>query len=302
MGGCYDHSANAVYSGGLPDRFRLQGGQNLFLAQPNLSNALCSLEQELGFPVFVRSNKGIRPTEQGLLVLEEAGNICASYERMRQASEQTNTARVRIAGTSYTPVCQAYSSLCLEYQDCEAVDFSYVILTTQEAIDKLYFSMLDLAVCIVKPQDLQTLTEQARAKGIALHTVQKVPVVLRIGPQHPLYNEPEIKLSDFQNYTFIDYENKAFLSFENLQETLKPNMGRVMTVGDRSSKNSLVSEGKMYSVGCKLPARLNQQYAFRNIPLGDLHYLVISLMREREKPSPEVRRYLDILSSDLENL
>ena len=78
-----------------------KAASNLFLAQPNLSNALRSLEQELGFPVFVRSNKGIRPTEQGLLVLEEAGNICASYERMRQASEQTNTARVRIAGTSY---------------------------------------------------------------------------------------------------------------------------------------------------------------------------------------------------------
>ena len=63
-----------------------KAANNLYLAQPNLSNAIRSLEQELGFPVFIRSNKGIRPTEQGFLVLEEAGQMLESYERMLSAA------------------------------------------------------------------------------------------------------------------------------------------------------------------------------------------------------------------------
>ena len=39
-----------------------RAASNLFLAQSNLSSAIRSLEQELGFPIFTRSNRGIQPT------------------------------------------------------------------------------------------------------------------------------------------------------------------------------------------------------------------------------------------------
>ena len=96
-----------------------KAANNLYLAQPNLSNAIRSLEQELGFPVFIRSNKGIRPTEQGFLVLEEAGQMLESYERMLRTVEQTLAVRCRIGGTSYAPVCEAYIQLCTEYEGQE---------------------------------------------------------------------------------------------------------------------------------------------------------------------------------------
>ena len=39
---------------------------NLYIAQPNLSGIIRSLEEELGYPIFVRTSRGVQPTERGL--------------------------------------------------------------------------------------------------------------------------------------------------------------------------------------------------------------------------------------------
>lgn len=275
---------------------------NLYLAQPNLSNAIRSLEQELGFPIFIRSNKGIRLTEQGLLVLEEAGQMLESYERMLRTPERAHALQCRIGGISYTPVCRAFAKLCLEYQDEEHLDFSYSILGSGEAIEKVYLSMVDAAVVTMKPAGRSDIYKIAESRGLSLELIGKTPIVLRIGPKHPLYHEPEIKLSYFQKYTFVEYLDTPFLQNEDLRTQLNPNMDRIICVADRDSKNRLVAGSTCYSVGCKLPPDINQQYAFRNIPLGDLHYDIYSLTRKKQKPTPEVRRYLELLREQLENL
>ena len=36
--------------------------KNLFLAQSSVSASISNLEEELGFPIFIRSKKGVIPT------------------------------------------------------------------------------------------------------------------------------------------------------------------------------------------------------------------------------------------------
>lgn len=279
-----------------------KAASNLYLAQPNLSNAIRSLEEELGFPVFIRSNRGIRLTEQGLLVLEEAGQMLESYERMLHSVEHARAVRCRIGGISYAPVCEAYIRLCTEHEENDQLDFSYNVLALPDALEKLYLSMIDVAIITARPSGCTDVLQMAESRGVAVEQIGLVPVVLRIGPRHPLYNEPEIKLSDFRNYTFVDYTGNTFLQDEELRTLLQINMDRIVRVDDRSSKSRLIANSQMYSVGCKLPPRLNRLFGFRNIPLGDLHYRLYSLTRKKQKPTPEVRRYLELLREELESL
>lgn len=281
-----------------------RAASNLFLAQSNLSSAIRSLEQELGFPIFTRSNRGIQPTEQGLLVLEQAGYMWECYQKMRQASAIQTTAHIRIGGAPYTPVCEAYNRLCEAYQDYERLDFSYVILPTEEMIEKLYLSLLDLGLFMVSPDAREAFQKRIASKNLVVHPIAKVPIVLRIGPKHPLYHKAEIKLSDFADYTFVDYEGQAFSNYIKLQSSLhlNPDASRLAIVPDRLSKSQVVAESTMYSIGCKLPPHLNHRYAFRNIPLDDLHYDLLYIVREKQQMTQEMRRYLELVNRELENL
>ena len=281
-----------------------RAASNLFLAQSNLSSAIRSLEQELGFPIFTRSNRGIQPTEQGLLVLEQAGYMWECYQKMRQASAIQTPAHIRIGGAPYTPVCEAYNRLCEAYQDYERLDFSYVILPIEEMIEKLYLSLLDLGLFMVSPDAREAFQKRIASKNLVVHPIAKVPIVLRIGPKHPLYHKAEIKLSDFANYTFVDYEGQAFSNYIKLQSSLhlNPDASRIAIVPDRLSKSQVVAESTMYSIGCKLPPHLNHRYAFRNIPLDDLHYDLLYIVREKQQMTQEMHRYLELVNRELENL
>ena len=82
--------------------------------------------------------------------------------------------------------------------------------------------------------------------------------MLRIGRNHPLYREPEIKLGDFRNYTMIDYADRKFGSFPEIQELLNPDLSRIVSIPDRASKHELISQSTMYTVGGKLPEAVNK--------------------------------------------
>ena len=59
-----------------------QAAKNLYIGQPNLSRILRDTESSLGFPIFERTRKGVRPTEKGVLILQHARNIIRELEFM----------------------------------------------------------------------------------------------------------------------------------------------------------------------------------------------------------------------------
>ena len=157
---------------------------------------------------------------------------------------------------------------------------------------------------MVSPDAREAFQKRIASKNLVVHPIAKVPIVLRIGPKHPLYHKAEIKLSDFADYTFVDYEGQAFSNYIKLQSSLhlSPDASRLAIVPDRLSKSQVVAESTMYSIGCKLPPHLNHHYAFRNIPLDDLHYDLLYIVREKQQMTQEMHRYLELVNRELENL
>ena len=63
----------------------LQAAQRLHIAQPALGQHIAELERQLGTPLFVRTNRGMTPTDAGLRFLDHARILLADVERARQA-------------------------------------------------------------------------------------------------------------------------------------------------------------------------------------------------------------------------
>lgn len=276
----------------------------LFVSQSNLSNSLRSLEQELGFPIFIRSNQGIRPTEQGLLVLEQAGRMWECYEAMRHVNTAEHAVRFRLGGAPYTPVLEAYSKLCIEYQHYSRLEFSCLNMDFSTLVEKLYLSLLDMGVVALIPSELPKAQRELAAKHLDICSIARIPMVLRIGPLHPLYRKADLKLSDFAEYPFVDYQDHPFWNYGVVRAgiSLENARDRIIIMPDRSSKSEILRQSHMYSIGCQLPHHLNQRYAFRNIPLGDLTYELVSVTSNRKPMTTEMQRYLELLHEELSTL
>jgi len=277
--------------------------KNLFMAQSNLSNAVRAPEQELGFPIFHRTKKGIIPTEKGTNVLSHAGEIMNSYRAMQTIGKQNVKHKVRIAGLQYTPVCDAFVKLCSEYRDSEQMEFSYQVnIPLEEMLNQVYFSLLDAAVTMFHPQQTEHFLNMCEQKNIRYTKLADIPIVLKIGRNHPLYNQSEVRLSDFANYPFVDYGNRVFSDFPNIGSVLKINYDKVVYCADNHMKNQLISETTMYGLGSKLTASGNQKYHFRSIPMGDMHYCMYVIRRENDMDSEIINRFIEITKEILADL
>lgn len=275
---------------------------SLFIAQPNLSGVIRSLEEELGYPIFIRTSRGVQPTEQGMEALRQAAQIVDCHEKMCRVGSQAPRRRLRIGGISYNPVCDAFAQLCKECQNEDGLEMAFYTDDIDVSLEKLWLSEIDLAVVLRSPDDTDRLEKICRQKNLKLTHMADVPMVLRIGPRHPLYSAPEIQLSDFENYAMVDYNDKVFLEYPSLSALLHIDPDRIVTVSDRALKNRLISETSMYSIGCKLPPRSNERFGFRCIPLDDLHYSLFVMERCDSQRGELTVQYLNLLERYLEDL
>ena len=65
-----------------------QAARNLFISQPALSAALNEVELEIGVQIFTRTKQGIRPTQDGLLILNAMKNIANEINYIETYSDQ----------------------------------------------------------------------------------------------------------------------------------------------------------------------------------------------------------------------
>ena len=93
-----------------------QAAANLFLSQPNLSRILHEIEEQLGYAIFERSNRGVRPTEEGTAFLQHAKRILSEMEaievlrecHVRQALDYMAQGEIDLAIIRYRAEYQDY--------------------------------------------------------------------------------------------------------------------------------------------------------------------------------------------------
>ena len=65
-----------------------KAAKTLYQSQPNLSNTIRSLEEELDYQIFIRTAQGVTPTEKGLRFLGIANAMMEQYEALLKVSQE----------------------------------------------------------------------------------------------------------------------------------------------------------------------------------------------------------------------
>ncbi len=101
---------------------------NLYISQPNLSNQISNLENEIGKNIFYRSNKGVTLTSFGVEVYHYARSIVKQFDIVeKKLMTRSNDKKVKISSFGsevinyqFFEVCKKYNSDNYEFELCEA--------------------------------------------------------------------------------------------------------------------------------------------------------------------------------------
>ena len=268
--------------------------KKLFLAQSSVSAAISNLEEELGFPLFIRSKKGVIPTVQGAEVIEQAARICESYHTMTTAGS-SGKRHIRISAPGIEPLDEAFAELVAQYAGDDTVSFSADVLSTVEAAQRVAAFELDVAVLLNHKDRFLSVETLLQSKNLAWQTIATLPVVLQIGPGHPLYEKEQVTPGQLQEFLFVDNSYDPLLHNEFLKGVIRLTPEKTVSVKSSHAQNLLVSRGLGYTIGVGAPKFLAESNGLRSIPLESVAYTLTVVTNPQRQMSREVETYIRLL-------
>ena len=169
----------------------------LHVAQPSLSRQMKELEQELGAPLFVRGNRKITLTEEGIVLRRRAEEL---VQLMQMTKEEITQVKNHISGAvrigagesvSFHYLSRTASRLSEEQPD---IRFHITSGDTQDLMDELADGLIDFAVIFSD-------VDHALYESIPLPAEDGFGVLMR--KDSPLAEKEAIRLSDLKNEPVI---------------------------------------------------------------------------------------------------
>ncbi len=215
----------------------------LHLSQPTLSRQLKDMENELGKTLFIRSNRKIKLTEEGLILRKRAEEI---IELMKKAQAEINLSDKILAGNIYIgagetvgvrELIKVFKNLRKEYP---LINLHIVSGDKTTVLEDLEHGLIDFALVFGK-------VDNNRYDGFSLKSVDCFGVMMR--KDDPLAEKDIIKPDDLFNKPLI--LSRQLYKDNNISELLSCDKKKINIVGTYNllfNGSLMVEEGIGYAI------------------------------------------------------
>lgn len=277
-----------------------KAAKNLFLSQPNLSSSLKALEQELGFCIFNRTQRGVSATPKGMELLKYARSIITDLDNISGLKSEKSKGSFRLETIGYTAFSEAFIRLCLEYENREQLAFSVKTGNFLQVVEGVYNNRCNIGTVIVDSGSMGETAAILKKRQLVFHSIQRSPLNVNICGNHPLLQNGTLDFTQLKKYPCVEYRGAEDLHYNaTLSEKHLLDENKVVIVEERETRCRLVSESLAYSVGCAQHPLSREMYHTVSVPipgqLCEIGYIVPS----GQILSSEVTRYIQLLKDEL---
>jgi DNA-binding transcriptional LysR family regulator len=153
------------------------------VSQPSLSQALQKLENRIGTPLFIRTRKGLRPTNEGRELYQHALSILTAVNQVESRFQKAGPVRVSFFTSP----------------DILLVPFHSAFLALRRANPTLELRFETDATAA----ELALVDETCAPGSHKYHELIKEPYVFAVASSHPLAGMHELTLQQIRNETLI---------------------------------------------------------------------------------------------------
>lgn len=167
-----------------------KAAEALHMTQPPLSRQMAELEKELGKQLFVRGNRKITLTEEGMLLRKRAEELVELMEKTRAevaSADGTISGEVYLGGGESQGFRLIADAAMRLRERCPGVQYHLYSGNAQDVTERLDRGLLDFAV-VIEPADL------SKYECLPLTVKERWGVLLR--KDHPLAEVEEITPED----------------------------------------------------------------------------------------------------------
>jgi len=204
----------------------LNASRHIYVSQPSISTAVQELESELGFEIFMRTSKGIIPTERGAQVISAAREILLRVDELKSlgTSDPSGEYVITLGANNRTSI-RDLTGVAYEYglqsgrQISFACDFR---ISVRSLIDGLNKGEIDyLLLCIFDIQ-LEGFRDMVRAQGLEMNILYEDTLSFLVCADHPMAGRTVTK-EEFETYPILLHCTQAEVGRHGAYQTLRLN-------------------------------------------------------------------------------
>ena len=267
----------------------------LYTSQPNLSNSIKALEEELGFPIFFRTTSGMTLTEEGQRFFQHSKNLLWELESIQMLGSRSQMRRLHVSGTTYQTIDYAFFRFLLHYQEEESVDFQRNVNSFLGTIDELYRGESNLGILVLNQASADDVQHIAGNRGLEYRPLCRLPLAVQMSYDHPLMQEGAFRWDELRNYPFLDSSSSVgdgLHGSSGLERLGFINSDKSIRIDNPANRTEIVKRTKAYFIGCPLYTEGHLTNELAIVPIPNIQFEISYICQKGVKFTEEERLFL----------
>ena len=269
-----------------------EAAKKLFIAQPSLTAAIQSLEQEYGIMIFSRSNKGIEVTAAGDELLGYARQVLEQADLGQSVLKQ----HFSVSSQHYSFAVEAFVDLIRRF-DGPKYEFHMRETQTYDIIDDVARRRSETGLLYLNTFNRSIILKTLKENNLAFEPLFTAKPHVFISKYSPLASEEQITLEDLAPYPRLSYEQGNHNSFYFSEEILSTEtVDKEIVVCDRATLFNMLIGLNGYTICSGV---ISEELNGSNIiarPLAVDDYMEIGYILPKSiRPSRLTQSYIAIL-------
>ena len=214
-----------------------EAAKSLFISQPSLTAALKSLEQEVGFDIFIRTNSGITLTVKGEEFLGYAKSVVEQYDILdaKYISKSNVKRTFQVSMQHYTFALNAFISVVKQY-GMDEYEFEVHETRTHDVIDNVKSQKSEIGVLYMNDYNRTVLEKILRDAGLKFTPLFDCSIYAYMSKSNPLAKKKQVTMKDLDEYPCLAFSQGEHNSFYFAEEVLSTyEYKRLIRVSDRAT-------------------------------------------------------------------
>ncbi len=226
-----------------------EAAKALFISQPSLSGAVKELERELGFSLFLRTNRGIVVTPEGEEFLGYARQVTEQYRLLsNRYIEKERREKFSVSMQHYSFAVKAFVET-VKRAGMENYEFAIYETRTHEVIENVKNFKSELGILYKNDFNGKVLEKIFRDNQLQFTTLFTCDTFVYLRSGHPLAGRKMISMKDLEPYPCLAFDqgkNNSFYLAEEMKSTY--NYNRIIKANDRATMLNLMNGLDAYTL------------------------------------------------------
>lgn len=219
-----------------------RAAEQLFISQPSLSSSIKELERETGITIFLRTSKGVVPTNEGSDFLMYARQVYQQYDLMTQKySAQGGIKRkFGVSSQHYSFAVKAFVETVKKY-DTLNFEFAMRETRTMDVINDVGTLKSEIGILYMDSFNRKIIEKMLDDNDLDFVPLINCRAYVYLWKNHPLAKEKSISLEQLRDYPCLSFEQGEHGSGFFAEEILSDNdYPRIIRSTDRATQLNLM--------------------------------------------------------------